>query len=234
MLKLRRADLFVRNGAGGDPWVEPLLLGGQNSRIFPGSPGYVDASAGVSIIPARGPVDRSRGDVHPEGNPHFTLDPLTAAPVTANIVEGLNRVAPGNAVQFESRRRDFLAKLDAGMARWQKTLEPARGARVVTYHETFNYFLRRFGLELAGVIEDRPGIPRSPTHLATLIRTVKEQKILVIAAEPYADQKTVELVARDGGARAIVLPSAVAGVKGVDTYLDFIEHNVNALARARP
>jgi len=147
-------------------------------------------------------------------------------------VEGLKRVAPGNAAQFESRRRDFLAKLDSSMARWQKTLEPARGARVVTYHETFNYFLRRFGLELAGAIEDRPGIPPSPTHLAALIRTVKEQRVKVIVAEPYADQKTVELIARDGGTRAIVLPSAVAGVKGVDTYLDFIEHNVNALAGA--
>src|SRR5262245_28248535 len=94
MLKLRRADLFVRNGAGGDPWVEPLLTGGQNSRIFPGAPGYVDASAGVAIIPASGPVDRSRGDVHPEGNPHYTLDPATAPRVTANIVEGLKRVAP--------------------------------------------------------------------------------------------------------------------------------------------
>jgi ABC-type Zn uptake system ZnuABC Zn-binding protein ZnuA len=232
MLKLRRADLLVRNGAGGDPWVEPLLTGGQNARIFPGAPGYVDASVGVTILPPGGPVDRSRGDVHPEGNPHYTIDPATAPRVTANILEGLRRVAPGHAAVFESRRRDFLARLEQAMARWQRLLEPARGVRVVTYHESFTYFLRRFGLEQAAAIEDRPGIPPSPSHLASLIRTMREQKIRLVVAEPWADVKTVELVARDSGARALVLPAAAGAVKGTDAYLDLIEHNVTALAKA--
>lgn len=232
MLKLRRADLVVRNGLGLDYWVEPLLLGAQNSRIFPGAPGYVDASAGVPVIPPSGPVDRSRGDVHPEGDPHYTLDPASAEVVTANIAEGLARVAPQHAAAFAARRRQFLARLDDTIARGRKTLEPFRGAKVVTYHETFAYFLRRFGLERAGTIEDRPGIPPSPTHLATLIRTIREQRIKVILAEPYADRKVVELVARDGGARALVLPSAVGGVKGTDSYLDLMEHLVSVLAEA--
>jgi zinc/manganese transport system substrate-binding protein len=232
MLKLRRADLLVRNGVGGDPWVEPLLMGSQNSQIFPGAPGYVDASVGVRILPPSGPVDRSRGDVHPEGNPHYTLDPSTAAQVTQNIVDGLKRVAPENAAKFDERRRTFLSGLDTDMARWQKTLEPVRGAKVVTYHEDFNYFLNRFGLVLAGAIEDLPGIPPSPTHLANLIRLMKEQGVKVVVAEPYADRKAVELVARDSGARALVLPSAVGGVKGADTYVQMIDYNVNALAGA--
>lgn len=232
MLKLRRADLLVRNGVGGDPWVEPLLVGSQNSQIFPGSPGYVDASVGVRNLPPGGAVDRSRGDVHPEGNPHFTIDPGTAAQVTQNILDGLKRVAPDSAAKFEEQRRTFLSRLDADMARWQKALEPARGGKVVTYHEGFNYFLNRFGLALAGAIEDRPGIPPSPTHLASLIRLMKEQNVKVVIAEPYADRDTVELVARDGGARALTLPSAVGGVKGVDTYTQMIDYNVNALAGA--
>jgi ABC-type Zn uptake system ZnuABC Zn-binding protein ZnuA len=232
MVKLRRADLLVRNGAGGDPWVEPLLMGAQNAPIFPGQPGYVDASAGVRILLPSGPVDRSRGDVHPEGNPHYTMDPATAAQVTQNIVAGLSRVAPGSAAAFGEQRRAFLARLDADMARWQKMLEPARGARVVTYHEGFTYFLNRFGLALAGAIEDRPGIPPSPAHLATLIRLMKEQGIKVVIAEPWADRRTVELVARDSGARALVLPAAVGGVKGADSYVEMLDYNVTALAGA--
>jgi zinc/manganese transport system substrate-binding protein len=232
MLKLRHADLLVRNGLGLDYWVEPLLVGAQNARILPGTPGYVDASREVPIIPPKGPIDRSRGDVHPEGDPHYTLDPANAEIVTANILDGLKRAAPPHSPLFEARRRDFLARLGAAMADWRMTLEPFRGAKVITYHDTFSYFLRRFGLELAGTIEDRPGIPPSPSHLAELIRTIREQKIKVIVAEPWADRKVVELVARDSGARALVLPSSVGGLKGVDSYLDLMGYNVQALAEA--
>jgi zinc/manganese transport system substrate-binding protein len=232
MLKLRRADLLVRNGAGGDPWVEPLVVGAQNSRILPGSDGYVDASQGVPIIQPSGPIDRSLGDVHPEGNPHYTLDPASVPIVTANIVDGLTRVAPGQGAAFAARRSEFLASLEQAMARWQKALAPFRGAPVVTYHESFTYFLRRFGLEQAAAIEDRPGIPPSPSHLAELIRVIREQKIKVIVAEPYADRKMVELIVRDSGARAVTLPSAVGGVPEANTYLDLIDFSVRTLAEA--
>ncbi len=232
MLKLRHADLLVRNGLGLDYWVEPLVVGAQNARILPGTPGYVDASRGVAVIAAKGPVDRSRGDVHPEGDPHYTLDPTNAAVVTANILEGMTRVAPQHGAQFEARRRDFLGQLETHLARWEKTLEPVRGAKVITYHETFNYFLRRFGLELAGAIEDRPGIPPSPSHLADLIRTIREQRIRVVMAEPYADQKAVALVARESGAKALNVPSSVGGARGVETYLDLFERLTTALADA--
>ena len=232
MLKLRRADVMVRNGAGGDPWVDSLVIGAQNRNILSGAAGYVDASRGVTLIPPTGPMDRSRGDVHPEGNPHYTLDPSTAAVVTANIVEGLKRAAPAHGATFDRRRTEFLARLDEAVDRWTRMLEPFRGTKIVTYHETLNYFLRRFGLQFAGAIEDRPGIPPSPVHLAGLIRTIREQGIRVIAVEPFADQKVVELVARDSGARAVMLPTSVGAAKGIDTYLDLFEHNVKTLAAA--
>lgn len=232
MLKLRRADVVVRNGAGGDPWMDPLLIGAQNAHVRSGAPGHVDASRGVALIAPTGPMDRSRGDVHPEGNPHYTLDPANAAVVTANIVEGLKRAAPAQGAAFDRRRAEFLAKLDEAVARWTQTMAPFRGAKVVTYHETLNYFLRRFGLQFAGAIEDRPGIPPSPGHLAALIRTIRDQGVRLIAVEPFADQKVVELVARDSGARAVVLPTSVGGAKGIDTYLDLFEHNVKMLAAA--
>jgi ABC-type Zn uptake system ZnuABC Zn-binding protein ZnuA len=232
MLRLRRADLLVRNGAGGDPWVEPLVVGSQNPRILRGAPGYVDASHGVDITPPTTPVSREHGDVHPEGDPHYTLDPANAPTVTANIVAGLARVAPQHAAAFEARRREFLQALDAAMARWQQTLAPFRGAPVVTYHESFNYFLRRFGLTLAGAIENRPGIPPGPAHLAAMIQIIQQQRVKVIVADPFADQRTAERLAREGGARVLVLPTAVGGTRGVDTYLALFDHNVKELAHA--
>jgi len=230
MLKLRRADLLVRNGAGGDPWVEPLVVGAQNARILPGAAGHVDASRGVAIIAPPGPMDRSRGDVHPEGNPHYTLDPATAEVVTANILEGLARVAPQHARVFESRRREFLGRLAEAMERWRTALAPARGARVVTYHETFTYFLRRFGLEQAGAVEDRPGIPPSPGHLAGLIRTIRERRVRAIVAEPYADPRTVQLVARETGVPVVALGAPAGKREGGAGYIETIDRLVARLA----
>jgi ABC-type Zn uptake system ZnuABC Zn-binding protein ZnuA len=103
---------------------------------------------------------------------------------------------------------------------------------VISYHNTWVYFLSHFGLQLAGTVEDKPGIPPSPTHLATLIRLMREQKIRLLIAEPFADRKVAQLVAREAGATLLVLPSAVGGVKGIASHLDLFEHNVNAIANA--
>jgi ABC-type Zn uptake system ZnuABC Zn-binding protein ZnuA len=233
MVKLRRADLLIRNGVEGDPWVEPLLHGAGNGRLVRGQPRHVDVSRGIPILGIpQGPVDRSRGDVHPDGNPHYTLDPGNAPTVTATILEALARLTPEHRGTFEARRRAFLARLDAALARWQATLAPFRGARVVTYHDTWVYFLDRFGLATAGTVEDRPGIPPSPTHVAELIRAMKAQGIRAVVYEPWADRRLAERIARETGARAVALAPAVGATKEATSYLDMFEFNVNALARA--
>jgi ABC-type Zn uptake system ZnuABC Zn-binding protein ZnuA len=233
MLRLRRADLLVRNGLGLDFWAEPLILGAHNPAILPGAAGHVDASRGIPVLAVPpGRVDRSLGDVHPEGNPHFTLDPHTAPIVTASIVEGLRRVAPQHAAVFEARRKDFLERLQEAGGRWHALAAAFRGTKVVTYHDNRLYFLQRFGLELVGTVEDKPGIPPSPGHLAALIRVMKERKVPLLIADPFSDPKVAELVAREAGAKLLVLPPAVGGAKGVTTYLDLFDHQVRSIAQA--
>jgi len=233
MLRLRRADLVVRNGLGLDFWAEPLIAGAHNPKILPGAAGYVDASRLVPVLGVpTGKLDRSLGDVHPEGDPHFTLDPLMAPQVTANILEGLARVAPQQAGLLESRRKEFLDRLQEALERWQKMLAPFKGTKMVTYHDNRLYFLRRFGLELAGTVEDKPGIPPSPAHLAGLMRKMKEQKVPLLIADPFSDRKVAELVAKEGGAKLLILPPAVGGAKGVVSYLDLFEYTVAALIQA--
>jgi zinc/manganese transport system substrate-binding protein len=233
MVKLRRADVLIRNGVEGDPWVEPLVRGAGNHRLAPGGPGLVDVSRGVPVLGVpSGPVDRSRGDVHPEGNPHFTLDPGNAAVVTANIVEGLARAAPEHRATFEARRSEWLTRLDTALARWQQTLGPYRGAPVVTNHDLWIYFLDRFGLTSVGTVEDRPGIPPSPAHVAELIRQMKARQVRVLIYEPWADRKLIERIAQETGARAVGLATAVGATKEATSYLDLFEFNVRALAQA--
>jgi ABC-type Zn uptake system ZnuABC Zn-binding protein ZnuA len=172
------------------------------------------------------------GDVHPSGNPHFTLDPGLAPAITQNILDGLARVIPQHRERLERNRQAFLAQLDAAMDGWMRTLEPLRGRRVVVFHPQWIYFLTRFGLVQAATLEDRPGIPPSPSHLVRVIRQMKADNIKVILVEPWNDRKLADRVADEAGAKALVLAPMVGGVKGLDTYLDTIDYNVRTLADA--
>ena len=159
-------------------------------------------------------VDRSMGDVHPLGNPHFSLDPGLAPVITQNILDGFARLAPQNRAAFERNRQAFLARLDAEMERWTKTLEPVKGAKVVVYHPDFIYFLTRFGFVQVATLEDRPGIPPSPAHLTRLIQQMKDEQIKVILVEPWNDVDLARRVAEQAGAKAFVMATAVGAVKG--------------------
>ena len=233
MLKLRRADLLIENGLELDSWAEVAVQGANNPKIIRGAPGRIDASRGIQVldVPAAR-VDRSMGDVHPLGNPHYSLDPGQAPIITQNIVDGLARLAPDERAAFEKNRQAFLARLNEAMARWAQTLEPVKGAKVVVYHPQWIYVLNRFGLVQAATLEDRPGIPASPAHLTRIIRQMKEERIKVLIVEPWNDVKLATRVADEAGAKAVVLASMVGGVKGTDSYIAALDHNVNALAQA--
>ena len=233
MLKLRRADLLIENGADLDSWVDVAVLGANNANIIRGGAGRADVSRGIPLLEVPTTrVDRSMGDVHPLGNPHFSLDPGLAPTITQTILDGLARLAPDHRAAFERNRRDFLARLDGEMTRWTKLMEPVKGAKIVVFHPDFIYFIHRFGLVQAGTVEDRPGIPPSPQHLVRLIRQIKDEKIRVILVEPWNDVKLATRVAQEAGAKAIVFASAVGAVKGADNYIAAIDYNVKALAEA--
>ena len=234
MLKLRRADALIENGAELDAWADVAVTGANNGNIVRGAPGRIDISRGLPLLEVpTARVDRSMGDVHPLGNPHFSLDPGLAPAITQNIVDGLSRLAPDSRAAFEKNRAMFLQKLDGEMGRWIKLLEPVRGAKVVVYHPDFIYFLTRFGLVQVGMLEDRPGIPPSPQHLVQIIRLMKAEQVKVILVEPWNDLKLAERVAAEaGGARAILMASSVGAVKGADNYIAAIEYNITTIAEA--
>jgi zinc/manganese transport system substrate-binding protein len=233
MVKLRRADLFIENGLELDAWAEVAVQGANNAKIIRGAPGRVDVSRGIPVLDVPSArVDRSMGDVHPLGNPHYSLDPGMAPIITQNLVDGLARMGPEHRATFEKNRQAFLARLDEAMARWTQAMAPIKGARVVVYHPQWAYILNRFGLSQAATLEDRPGIPASPAHLTRVIRQMKEERIKVLIVEPWNDLKLATRVADEAGAKAVVLASMVGGVKGADTYIGAIDHNVNTLVAA--
>ena len=233
MVKVRRADLLVMNGLELDQWAEVVIQGANNPKVIPGAPGRVDASQGILVLEVPTTrVDRSMGDVHPVGNPHYTLDPGMAPAITANILEGLVRVAPQHRAALERNRQAFLGRLDEAMARWTTMMGPFKGGRVIVDHNMWPYFLTRFGLLQANSIEERPGIPPTPGHLTKLIAMMKDEHIKVILSAPWSDLKLAERVAQEAGAKVVPMASAVGAVKGTDTYLDMADHNVKTLAQA--
>jgi zinc/manganese transport system substrate-binding protein len=233
MLKLRRADAVIENGLDLDAWADVAIEGSNNPNLMRGARGRIEISRGIELLEVpTSRVDRSMGDVHPRGNPHFSLDPGLAPIITQNILDGLARIAPENRAAFEQNRKAFLAQLDQRMAEWTKLMEPVKGGKVVVYHPDMIYFLTRFGLVQVGMIEDRPGIPPSPQHLVSLIRVMKEDKIKVVLVEPWNDIKLANRVAEEAGAKAFVFASSVGAVKGAENYLGAIDYNIRTLAKA--
>jgi zinc/manganese transport system substrate-binding protein len=233
MLKLRKADVLIENGLQLDAWADVAVTGANNPNIIRGAVGRIDISRGVPVLEVpSGLVDRSMGDVHPLGNPHFSLDPGLAPIITQNIVDGFARLAPQNRAAFEQNRQTFLTRLEGEMTRWLKIVEPLKGAKVVVYHPDFIYFLTRFGFVQVGTVEDRPGIPPSPAHLTRLIQQMKDQQVKLILVEPWNDVNLAKRVAEQAGARAFVVASAVGAVKGADNYIAAVDYNIKTLAQA--
>jgi zinc/manganese transport system substrate-binding protein len=232
-LLLRRADVLVRNTFEEDAWVDAVVEGASNPKLLRGSPNVIEAGRGILPMKVpQGRVDRSMGDVHPLGSPHYTLDPANMPIVTANIASGLAQLAPDLAPRLEANRQAFLRNVAEADRRWKATLAPYRGSGVVSYHDSWPYFVRAFGLVETGTIEDRPGVPPSPQHLAALIRRMKDENVRVILLENWYPADAPNLVARETGARVVVLPQTPGAVKGTEDYIRHIDHIVTAIARA--
>ena len=233
MVKLRRADLVILNGLDLDGWAEVSIQGANNPRLIPGGPGRIDASADIQVLEVpTGRVDRSMGDVHPVGNPHYTLDPGMAPTITANIVAGLARVAPEQRDAFEQGRQAFLARLEPAMAAWAQMMAPFKGTKLVVDHSLWAYFFARYGLVLAGTVEERPGIPPTPGHLVRLAAHMKAEGVKALILEPWGDRRLADRLGAETGAKVVPLAPGAGAVRGTDAYLDWVAYNVNTLAQA--
>jgi ABC-type Zn uptake system ZnuABC Zn-binding protein ZnuA len=234
VLRLNRADLLVAVGRELEiGWLPPLVTQSRNARIQPGARGYLDASATARILEIpTGQITRAMGDVHPAGNPHYWLDPENGRRIARLVQQKLAELRPEDAAYFAQRAADFDGRLAAAEKRWTALMAPYKGLKVVTYHRSWPNFADRFGLNVIGYVEPRPGIPPSPSHTIGLIREMKAQGVKLILVEPYFDTKTPESVARETGARLVVLLPSVGGEKGVDDYIELFDYNLERLVAA--
>jgi ABC-type Zn uptake system ZnuABC Zn-binding protein ZnuA len=233
IVTLNRADLLIEGGAELEiGWLPALLRGGRNGKIAPGTPGRISASTGVKMLDVPTTFDRSRGDVHALGNPHFMLDPLNVKLIAAQIADHLGRIQPASAAQFQANLQRFHSTLDAKLAQWQAALAPYSGAKIVTYHRDFSYLAERFGLQVVATLEEKPGIAPSPAHLAQVIATMNAQNARVILIQPYQNRRTADTVARQTEATVIDMPHQPGVARDTSTYFTLMDYLVRTLAGA--
>jgi len=225
---LNQADVLIEGGADLEVgWLSPLVNNARNAKILGDAPGHVVLSRNIRLLDVpTGPVDRSMGDVHPGGNPHYHLDPANGKPMAATIAVTFGKLDPANASFYDANLKRFNERLDAKLAEWTRAMEPFRGTKVITYHKSFDYFLDRFGLVLAGTIEPKPGIEPSPTHINTLIPHAREQGVKLIIIEPNRPRKTPAYVAENAGAKLVTIPGLVGGTEKAKDYLSLFDYDV--------
>jgi zinc/manganese transport system substrate-binding protein len=233
-VKLRRADLLVDVGLDLEiGWLPPLVNQSRNAEIQPNGPRRFIAASVIHVLDVpTGPVDRSMGDLHPAGNPHFMDDPRAAAAVVAGIARKLSQLDPANAAAYAQRSADFQRRIEADLARWKAEFAPLRGRPIVAQHQTMSYFLDWTGLRAAGYLEPKPGVPPPPSHLADLVQVVKAQGVKAILVENFYDPRSAEVVSRHSGAKVVLIPGDVGGMSGTSTYESYLETLVRLVAGA--
>jgi zinc/manganese transport system substrate-binding protein len=226
VIKLNRANLLVLAGLQLETgWLPTLLTGARNGRIQVGSTGYLDASTVVPLkqVPA-GQIDRSMGDIHPGGNPHYMADPRNGARVAGAIAQRLSALDPSHAAAYQARARAFQAQanaLGAAQAKRFATLAAPR-RQVVTYHQSLIYLLEWLGLKQVTTIEPKPGIPPAPQHVASVLGQMRASGVEVVAQEEYFPTAAGRLLAEKAKARLVVLPGGTDFEKG-ESYLAYVQ-----------
>ena len=234
ILEVSRADLLIAVGRELEiGWLPALITSSRNAKVQPGNPGYLDASGTVKILEIpTGQITRAMGDVHPQGNPHYWLDPGNGRLMAKAIRDKFTELAPADKAVFDQRYSQFDVKLAAAEKKWDATLAPYRGTKLVTYHRSWPNFMERFGLNVMGYVEPKPGIPAPPAHIIELIEDMKKQNVKLIVVEPYFSLKTPQSIASRVDGTVLVLAPSVGGVKEAGDYIQLFDYNVTQIAAA--
>lgn len=228
-LALNKADLLIAVGLGLEiGWLPTLQTGARNAAIQVGADGYLEVASFVSLLEQTGKADRSQGDIHPGGNPHFLYDPVRVAKVAKGLSNRMAKLDPDNAAAYKNHYRDFVMRLEKARKGWEKRLADSKGAKVIGYHKSWAYLTAWLGLKQIAFLEPKPGIPPSPSHVAKVVVTAKSQGAKLILQESYYPSATANLVAKKSGARVIVLPGG-ADFKSGQSFLGHMEALVRKL-----
>ncbi|MBI5624239.1 MAG: zinc ABC transporter substrate-binding protein [Elusimicrobia bacterium] len=237
--KLNKADAAVYLGLSiEDSFLTGLLAASANPALRSdpimqcSGPGCIDCSQGMSVLERPETLNRAEGDIHPQGNPHYNLDPESGARIARNIASGLSRIDPANAALYEKGLKEYLSELEPKVRELKARAAPLKGVKAVSYHKDVAYLGRFTGLDFIATVELKPGVAPTPTHLASLVAVMKEQGVRLIVREQQYEAKTVDWLAERTGAKVAVIGTMSGSLPGTRTYLGLCEANLKALLAA--
>lgn len=231
--KLRRANLATCTGAGLEiGWLPMLQRQSGNKAIQNGQPGLFEAAMQVERLEVPEKVDRAMGDVHPEGNPHVQMDPRRIATIAIALTARLKQIDPAHAADYDARGADFAKRWQAGIKRWEQEAAPLKGQRVVVHHKGWAYLLDWLGIEEAGQLEPKPGVPPAAGHLADLKAELaaKPAKMVIYAA--YQSDRAAQWLSREAGIPAVELPFTVGGTSAATNLFSLFDDTLDRMLGA--
>lgn len=228
MVRVARAHVYLKVGLDLDRWANEIIDGSRNGKLV-----VIDCSA--NIEPLERPtttVDASMGDVHPQGNPHYWLDPANGVIVAEMITDALIQVDGVHAGFYTERLELFKSTFERKASEWKSKAGALEGMQIVTYHNSWPYFSRAFGIDIVGYVEPKPGIEPTPSHTAKIIEMVKAKNIKIIGVEPYFAHRSPQTIARLTNARVVDLPPSVGGVTEAKDYWSLFDALLDILLEA--
>jgi zinc/manganese transport system substrate-binding protein len=234
MLVLNRADLLLHVGLELEiGWLPPLVLGSRNPKIQTGELGNLDCSRAIPVldIPTT-KVDRSMGDIHPQGNPHYWLPPSNARILAREIARRLEEIDPDGRADYEKNLANFNQRVAAKEKQWAPEVAKMRGVKIATYHKSWTYVSQWLGMEEVGYVEPKPGIPPDPQHLARLIAVMKEEGAKLLLMESFYNRSVATLVAEKAGAKLLVLPTDVGAEPNIKDWFTLVDDVLKQLSSA--
>jgi zinc/manganese transport system substrate-binding protein len=228
--RARNADLIVATGAELEVgWLPVLLQESGNSRVQPGSPGYFEAARQLRLLEVPSSVDRSMGDVHPDGNPHVQLDPHNIATVARALTLRLAALDAPNAAYYTARGADFQQRWQQSIAGWEARAARLKGVGAVVIHRDQSYLIQWLGLREIATIEPKPGVPPSSAYLAALVTKLAADPPKMILRNAYNDSKAADWLSERVHAPVVLLPFSVGGTPGAKDLPGLFDDTLNRL-----
>ncbi len=233
--RARTADLLIANGAELEAgWLPVLVRESGNRRIQPGSPGYFEAAAHVTLLEKPAQLDRAMGDIHPQGNPHLQLNPRNVALVAKALAARLAAIDAANAEYYRQRGADFDARWNAAIARWERRAASLKGTPIVVMHRDQAYLCNWLGLKEVAAIEPKPGVPPSAGYLGQLVKQLTAAPARMILRNAYNDPKAADWLSKRVEAPVVMLPFSVGGTPEAKDLFALFDDTLNRLLAVTP